>query len=221
MNVLVYAIGASAGGTEIFLTQYAIPIFLAMIFAAAVVSSRIKIPHTMILVGFGIVISFFEFAGLSIIDIKQFRIDPNLIINFVIPPLIFEAMIKVNYKEFKTLRISAILLATVGVVVAMIVAGLLLTYLAGLAFGIAFTFATLIAPTNPPIVIEIFKRLKVPKQLSTLMEFEASFNDATGLIIFTSGLALTLASSNSVTNPINNTRSSITGYLILALFFQL
>ena len=92
----------------------------------------------MILVGFGIAISFLDFAGLSIIDIKQFRIDPNLIINFVIPPLIFEAMMKVNYKEFKTIRISALLLATVGVVVAMLVAGLLLTYVAGLSLWYCF-----------------------------------------------------------------------------------
>jgi monovalent cation:H+ antiporter, CPA1 family len=190
-------------GGEIFLTsQYAIPIFLAMVFAAAVVSSRTRIPHTMILVGFGIAISFFDFAGLNVIDIKQFRIDPKLIINFIIPPLIFEAMMKVNYKEFKTIRISALLLATVGVVVATLVAGLLLTYLAGLAFAVAFTFAALIAPTDPAIVIEIFKRVRVPKQLSTLMEFEASFNDATGLIVFSSVVALTFAAAagNNMTN---------------------
>jgi monovalent cation:H+ antiporter, CPA1 family len=190
-------------GGEIFLTsQYAIPIFLAMVFAAAVVSSRTRIPHTMILVGFGIAISFFDFAGLNVIDIKQFRIDPKLIINFIIPPLIFEAMMKVNYKEFKTIRISALLLATVGVVVATLVAGSLLTYVAGLAFAVAFTFAALIAPTDPAIVIEIFKRVRVPKQLSTLMEFEASFNDATGLIVFSSVVALTFAAAagNNMTN---------------------
>jgi CPA1 family monovalent cation:H+ antiporter len=160
---------------EIFLTSpYVIPIFLSMIFAAAVFSSRTRIPHTMILVGFGIAISFFDFAGLNVLDIKQFRIDPRLVINFIIPPLIFEAMMKVNYKEFKTIRISASLLATVGVVLATLVTGSLLKYIAHLPFAVAFTFAALIAPTDPAIVIEMFKRIRVPKQLSTLMEFEAS-----------------------------------------------
>jgi CPA1 family monovalent cation:H+ antiporter len=204
---IVSSIAPSSGGEsgQIFPTsQYAIPIFLAMIFAAAVISSRSKIPHTMILVGFGIAISFFDFAGLTIIDIKQFRIDPKLIINFIIPPLIFEAMMKVNYKEFKAIRISALLLATIGVVVAMLVAGLLLTYIAGLALSVAFTFAALIAPTDPAIVIEIFKRVKVPKQLSTLMEFEASFNDATGLIVFSSVTALTFAAAVSTIGSNSN-----------------
>jgi monovalent cation:H+ antiporter, CPA1 family len=227
-NTLIYAIessivpssggavvGAEAGGGQIFLTsQYAIPIFLAMIFAAAVISSRTKIPHTIILVGFGVAISFFDFAGLTIIDIKQFKIDPKLIINFIIPPLIFEAMMKVNYKEFKAIRISALLLATIGVVLAMLVAGLLLTYIAGLAFAVAFTFAALIAPTDPAIVIEIFKRVRVPKQLSTLMEFEASFNDATGLIVFSSVTALTIAAV-SIGGNNNNILSSVDNlYLI-------
>ena len=56
-----YAIEASKinvgtiGGEEIFLTSpYIIPIFLSMVFAAAVLSSRTRIPHTMILVGFGL-----------------------------------------------------------------------------------------------------------------------------------------------------------------------
>jgi monovalent cation:H+ antiporter, CPA1 family len=184
------------GAEEIFLTSpYVIPIFLSMIFAAAVLSSRTRIPHTMILVAFGIAISFFDFVGLNTVDIKQFRIDPRLVINFIIPPLIFEAMMKVNYKEFKTIRISAILLATIGVVLATLVTGSLLTYIAHLPFAIAFTFAALIAPTDPAIVIEIFKRIRVPKQLSTLMEFEASFNDATGLIVFSSVMTLIFASS--------------------------
>jgi NhaP-type Na+/H+ or K+/H+ antiporter len=180
-----------------------------MVFVAAVFSSRTRIPHTMILVGFGIAISFFDFLGLNIVDIRQFRIDPKLIINFIIPPLIFEAMMKVNYKEFKAVRISASLLATVGVVLATLVTGLLLTYIAHLPFAVAFTFAALIAPTDPAIVIEIFKRVRVPKQLSTLMEFEASFNDATGLIIFSSVITLIFAYATSAGNIIDGSSSQL------------
>lgn len=210
-----YAIEASktnvgtTGAEEAFLASpYIIPIFLSMVFAAAVLSSRTRVPHTMILVGLGIAISFFDFVGLNMVDIKQFRIDPRLIINFIIPPLIFEAMMKVNYKEFKMVRISASLLATIGVILATLVTGSLLTYIAHLPFAVAFTFAALIAPTDPAIVIEIFKRIRVPKQLSTLMEVEASFNDATGLIVFSSVIALVFASAASTgNNAISNSPS--------------
>ena len=52
-------VGTATSAEEIFLTSpYVIPIFLSMIFAAAVFSSRTRIPHIMILVAFGIAFHF-------------------------------------------------------------------------------------------------------------------------------------------------------------------
>jgi len=117
------------------------------------------------------------------------------VITFIIPPLIFEAMMKVDYKQFKAIRISALLLATLGVVLATLIGGFLLMYIARLPFLVAFTFAALISPTDAAIVIEIFKKVKVPRVLSTLMESEAAFNDATGAIAFSSIIALSVGSA--------------------------
>ena len=197
-TALATASSTVGGNGEISLTsEYVIPIFLTMIFAATLFSSRTKVPHTIVLVGFGIIISFLSFAGFEIVNIQHFRIDPNLLIDFVIPPLIFEAMMNVDYKKFKVVRISALLLATVGVVLATLAGGFIMTYIAGLPPLVAFAFAALIAPTDAAIVIEIFKRVRVPKILSTLMESEAAFNDATGAIVFSSIIAIAFASSGS------------------------
>jgi Na+:H+ antiporter len=117
------------------------------------------------------------------------------VITFIIPPLIFEAMMKVDYKQFKAIRISALLLATLGVVLATLIGGFLLVYIARLPFLVAFAFAALISPTDAAIVIEIFKKVKVPRVLSTLMESEAAFNDATGAIAFSSIIALSVGSA--------------------------
>ena len=116
-------------------------------------------------------------------------------ITFIIPPLIFEAMMKVDYKQFKAIRISALLLATLGVVLATLIGGFLLVYIVRLPFLVAFAFAALISPTDAAIVIEIFKKVKVPRVLSTLMESEAAFNDATGAIAFSSIIALSVGSA--------------------------
>jgi monovalent cation:H+ antiporter, CPA1 family len=186
--------GFSQGGTTLTL-EYGIPLFLAMVFVAALVSSRTKIPHTMILLGFGISISLISLVGLDVVNLNQFRINPNLVITFIIPPLIFEAMMNVDYKQFKAIRISVLLLATIGVVLATLIGGFLLLYIAHLPFLVAFAFAALISPTDAAIVIEIFKRVKVPRVLSTLMESEAAFNDATGAIAFSSIIALAVTSS--------------------------
>ena len=211
-------VSSTVGGNgEISLTsEYVIPIFLTMIFAATLFSSRTKVPHTIVLVGFGIIISFLSFAGIEIVNIQHFRIDPNLLIDFVIPPLIFEAMMNVDYKKFKVVRISALLLATVGVVLATVAGGFIMTYIAGLPPLVAFAFAALIAPTDAAIVIEIFKRVSVPKILSTLMESEAAFNDATGAIVFSSIIAIAFAGSGSaILGSATHSFSSVLGNIAI------
>jgi CPA1 family monovalent cation:H+ antiporter len=188
--------------------EYVIPVFLLTIFLASVIATRTRIPYTMILVGIGISISVIDFTGYGIPNISGFKVDPKLILYFVIPPLIFEAMMRIDREQFKTIRISALVLATVGVGLATIVGGLLLSYLAGLPTLVAFAFAALIAPTDAVIVIEIFKKVKIPKTLGVLMESEASFNDAAGVIIFSSIIAIG-ASQGSLLIPEGTTQINV------------
>ncbi len=179
-------------------TEYLIPVFLVTIFIASLISSKIKIPYTMVLVGVGIAISLSHFTGFNFVNIAQFKVDPKLILYFIVPPLIFEAMMKVKHEEFKQVQISSLLLSTVGVLLATLVGGFLLVYVAGLPYIVSFAFAALIAPTDAAIVIEVFKRIRTPKLLSTLMESEASFNDATGVIIFSSIIAIAAAQGSTL-----------------------
>ena len=64
-------------------------------------------------------------------------------------------------------------------------------------FPIAFVFAALISPTDAAIVIKTFKILKVPRLLSTIVEMESSFNDATGIIIFTLIVGIVFGSTSA------------------------
>jgi len=189
---------ASAILTQFLSTEYLIPLFLVTIFIASLISSKIKIPYTMVLVGVGVAISLSHFTGLNFANIAQFKVDPKLILVFIVPPLIFEAMMKIKHEEFKQIQISSLLLSTVGVLLATLVGGFMLVYVAHLPYIVSFAFAALIAPTDAAIVIEVFKKVRVPKLLSTLMESEASFNDATGVIIFSSIIAIAVAQGSTL-----------------------
>src|SRR6476620_11087296 len=180
-------------------TDYVVLVFLGTIFIASLVESRTKIPYTMMLVVLGIILSF---VSLMINGLDQIKLYPKLIIDFVIPPLIFEAMMRIDYKDFMKVKISVLLLATIGVVITTLVVGFLLIYLEHLPFQIAFIFAALISPTDAAIVIKTFKILKVPRLLSTIVEMESSFNDATGIIIFTLIVDIVLGSSSSPINTV-------------------
>lgn len=109
----------------------------------------------------------------------------GLFVGLVVPPLIFEAMIHLRASDLRAVIKPSLALATVGVLIATVVGGLILWKVVGLSPYVSFLFAALIAPTDTVTVLEVFRRVRVPSKLSTLLDTEAAFNDATGIVIFT------------------------------------
>jgi monovalent cation:H+ antiporter, CPA1 family len=112
-------------------------------------------------------------------------IGGGLFVGLVLPPLLFETMMNIRYDEFRAVFRPALRLATIGVVIATVVGGLFLWQIAQLPLISAFVLSSMIAPTDTATVLEIFRRARLPRKLSTLIETEAAFNDAVGIIIFT------------------------------------
>ena len=177
--------------------------FLLLTFIAALISIRAKIPYTLILVLTGVlitvVIALLALEGSPVQEpaltaISFFRTFYNLLIQggggglyvgLIVPPLIFEAMIHIRGSDLRSVIRPSLALATVGVLIATAVTGLILWQIIGLSPYVSFLFAALIAPTDVVTVLEVFRRVKVPTKLSTLLDTEASFNDATAIIVFT------------------------------------
>jgi CPA1 family monovalent cation:H+ antiporter len=149
----------------------------------------------LVLSGVTITVIAFLFASLGGYDVtSQFRLiyaqllsggGGGLFVGLVVPPLIFEAMIHLRASDLKAVIKPSLALATIGVVIATAVGGLVLWKLIGLSPYVSFLFAALIAPTDTVTVLEVFRRVKVPSKLSTLLDTEAAFNDATGIVLFT------------------------------------
>ena len=173
--------------------------FLLVAFLAAVLSTKLRIPYTLVLVLTGVVItvvaSSFTLEGGSFENlISQLRSlsaqllqggGGGLFVGVVVPPLIFEAMIHLRASDLRAVIKPSLALATVGVLIATSVGGLILWRVVGLSPYVSFLFAALIAPTDTVTVLEVFRRVKVPSKLSTLLDTEAAFNDATGIVLFT------------------------------------
>ena len=160
--------------------------FLAIALTASIISSKAKAPYTLILVFFGLIIAGSSLSSLFGVNLLYDRlIGGGLFVGVVLPPLLFETTMSIRYEEFRSVARPALRLATVGVVIATVVGGLFLWQIAGLPFISSFAFAAIIAPTDTATVLEIFRRAKLPRKLSTLMDTEAVFNDATGITVFT------------------------------------
>jgi CPA1 family monovalent cation:H+ antiporter len=159
--------------------------FLVVTVVASIVARRIRIPYTQFLVILGVALAAFSASSIFGVDlIFNNLIGGGYFVALILPPLLFEAMMNIRTSELRTVIRPALALATIGVIIATLVGGLLLWTLAGLSLSTAFLFAALIAPTDTATVLEIFRRVRVPSRLSALLETEAGFNDATGIVVF-------------------------------------
>jgi CPA1 family monovalent cation:H+ antiporter len=108
-------------------------------------------------------------------------------------------------------------LATVGVVIATLVGGLVLWQVAGLSFYVAFLFAVLIAPTDVVTILEVFRRVRVPHRLTILLNTEAAFNDATAIVMFTIILSSATLHQAGVLEIATNFGFTLLGGLLVGL----
>ena len=196
--------------------ELVIAAFLLIAFLAAVLSNKLKIPYTLVLVltGVSVTIIAYLFAVQGGADLtSQLRSiysqllsggGGGLFVGLVVPPLIFEAMIHLRASDLRSVIKPSLALATVGVLIATVVGGLILWQVVGLSPQVSFIFAALIAPTDTVTVLEVFRRVKVPSKLSALLDTEAAFNDATGIIVFTIILSTIGLQHFSVTQTVLN-----------------
>jgi len=123
----------------------------------------------------------------------------DLIFNIFLPPLVFEAALKLDWKPFRRELPVTLLLAFVGVGIAAAVVAAGMHWLVGWGWMGAALFGVLIAATDPVSVIASFRELKVEPRLSLLVESESLLNDGVVAVCFVvlAGLAAGAGSSIS------------------------
>jgi monovalent cation:H+ antiporter, CPA1 family len=178
-----------------------VTVFLAVMLAASIISNRARVPYTLVLVILGIVLAAAStFLGIGTVNQVVSQMTSfftsltggqggGLFVGLVVPPLLFEAMIHVKSADLRAIARPSFVLATIGVIISTVIVGFILWKIAGLPYLVSFLFAAIISPTDVATVLEVFRNARVPSKLSTLMDTEAAFNDATGIAVFTIILA--------------------------------
>jgi CPA1 family monovalent cation:H+ antiporter len=117
-------------------------------------------------------------------------LSKDLIFSVFLPPLVFEAALFINWKNFrKDLPVIAIL-ASAGVMLAAAVTAVGMHYALDWDWGSATIFGVLISATDPVSVIATFKQAKVEGRLRLLIEAESLLNDGTAAVAFVAVLAI-------------------------------
>jgi CPA1 family monovalent cation:H+ antiporter len=168
-------------------TVTTIALFVALITLAAVVGlivHRLAIPYTVALVILGLAVALF-------LPRDQFVVTPELVLLVLLPGLVFEASLKIEFDDLRSSLGGVALLAIPGVLISAAIVALVLNLATGLRPELGFVVGAMVAATDPAAVISTFRQLGSPRRLATLIESESLFNDGTALVVF--GISLRAA----------------------------
>ncbi len=179
--------------------EITLTLFLTLMVAAQLIALRFKVPYTLVLVFIGIAITALPLAALIPNPISETlqtsvqwmqsiygqMVESGLFVGLIVPPLLFEAMMHIKKRELRAMIRPSVTLATFGVLLSTTVTSLVVWKLAGIPLPTALLFAVIISPTDTITVLQVFRHIRVPARLSAMMDMEASFNDATAIVLFT------------------------------------
>jgi CPA1 family monovalent cation:H+ antiporter len=137
-------------------------------------------------------------AGIAYLpNAPQLPLSRDLIFNIFLPPLVFEAALKLEWRPFRRELPVTLVLAFLGVAIAAAVVAGGMHWLVGWSWIGASLFAVLIAATDPVSVIASFRELKVEPRLSMLVESESLLNDGVVAVIFSVLIAVVAGGASS------------------------
>ena len=113
------------------------------------------------------------------------RLDPNLVLFFFLPPLLYPAALFTSWRDFRR-NLRSILFLAIGLVLmtTTVVAWVAHSFIAGLPWAAAFALGAIVSPPDAVAAEAILKRLRVPARIQTVLGGESLVNDATALVAY-------------------------------------
>jgi len=199
-----------------FLELATLLLLLASVFS--IINLRIlKLPQTIGLMVLAIVLSLVVLVtGLIIPDFLSFATSLTqefdfsvLLIDVMLPFLLFAGAISVDVHELLKDKITILLLASFGVLFSTFAVGSGLYWLIsqpllgmeslGLTYVDCLLFGALVAPTDPIAVLAMVKKMNLSKITETRIAGESLFNDGIGVVVFLTLLSMKIEGVENVT----------------------
>src|SRR3954451_3133788 len=157
----------------------------------AIVARKSRVPFPILLSVGGVVLA-------MIPGVPALHLDPKLVFNLFLPPLIYPAAVFTSWRDFRANVRPILVLATLLVVVTMAATACVFHALAGLPLAVGFVFGALISPPDAVAALSVTQNLQVPRKIIVILEGESLINDATSFISFRFAVAAVLTGSFSL-----------------------
>jgi len=167
---------ATAGGSAVSI-EITLVLLLLVAAAVSVVTRLVRLPYTVTLVLAGLVVAV---SGLS----SPLDLSADLIFYVFLPVILFEAALSTPGAYLRASWRPIAILAVPGVLLAFGLTAGGLRLLTGESWSTVLLFGALIVATDPVSVVALFRRLKIDRHLTTIVDGESLFNDGTAAVVF-------------------------------------
>ncbi len=118
---------------------------------------------------------------------------------FFLPPLLYPAALLTSWRDFSA-NLRPILLLAIGLVIFTTVTIAWFAHsVIGLSLGAAFVLGAIISPSDAVAATAITQRLRVPRQIITILEGESLVNDVTSFVLYRFAVAAVVTGTFSLT----------------------
>ena len=167
---------------------------MLIIVASQFIAPKVGVASPLILLGVGLAIGFLPQVG-------AIEIAPHIILEIVLPPLLFSAAVRMPTMDFRREMQAVAMLAIPLVFLSAFAVGFVINWMVpaiSLPWGVAL--GAVLSPTDA-VAVSIAKRSGVSHRIITVLEGEGLFNDATSLVLLSAAMNAGLAADNNALNP--------------------
>ncbi len=186
------------------------------------VALALRVPVMIVFVAAGVLV------GPSALDLVSNPLDElgaELIFTFGVSLILFHGGVGVSFRVIRETALGLGMLVIPGVVLTAAVVAVVVSPVFGVSIGVAFLVGSVLAATDPAILIPLFDRIRLRPKVSQTVIAESAFNDPTGTVLALTVASALAAGGVSFTDPVVDFSKSlaigavcgIAGGLLLAL----
>ena len=153
-------------------------LLLAVSVGLRLVAERLTIPYAAVLVVGGLLLALIP-------GLPRVTLDPDVLFLIFVPPLLYSGAISFPFREFRRefgpiLRLSVLMVLVSTAAVAVVAHRLYPAF----SWAAAITLGAIVSPPDPVAVLSIMRSVRVPREITSILEGEGLLNDATALVIY-------------------------------------
>ncbi|ENK0838448.1 sodium:proton antiporter [Clostridium botulinum] len=206
--------------TNVILSANNILRLIALVILAGVVfgkiSRRVNLPDVVLFIVAGVILGP---EVLNLINIDSYPVGNQLILTFGAAYILYDGGREIDLKIFNEVKISVLLLSTLGVFISTGITGFFVYKIFHIDFIYALLLGAIVSSTDPSVLVPLFKNMNVSNKLKQTIISESAFNDAAAAIVTFAILGVIAGGEFSLgKSTFELLKSSLGGILIGGIF---